>query len=293
MYDSLGELLAGYLASLEGRASHSRLIDVANQWLATLTIMPTRKQILERHLFKGHGHFQKGATQANSELALLRAACRWGLYQERWTGGDPTAGIKKWKTPKRKRIAKFQELRLLMDYFAQAKTDSEIRDRALYGLMLFTGCRPSEARMAKLEAIVPYGELGCWTKGQTKNGEAYEVPLPKQLMPWIAAWKSVRPSLRPNPYLFPGQEADQPVTMDWVGKRWHEIRLTVGLNGLWNYDLRRSLASHLSNELNYADAKIDAILGHEKTTSLGHYLHVSFDAMTGPIQSYANWICKL
>lgn len=74
---------------------------------------------------------------------------------------------------------------------------------------------------------------------------------------------------------------------------WRDLRLVVGLHRLWNYDLRRSLATHTSNELNYSDAKIDAILGHEKTSSLGHYLHVSFDAMTGPIQHYADWLCGM
>jgi DNA-binding CsgD family transcriptional regulator len=64
----------------------------------------------------------------------------------------------------------------------------------------------------------------------------------------------------------------------------------IDVPGLWSYDLRRSLATHMSNELDYSDAKIDAILGHEKTTSLGHYLHVSFDAMTKPIQHYADWL---
>src|SRR5437868_294917 len=49
----------------------------------------------------------------------------------------------------------------------------------------------------------------------------------------------------------------------------------------------------MSNELNYSDAVIDAILGHEKTSSLGHYLHVSFDAMTKPIQHYADWLWAL
>jgi integrase/recombinase XerD len=294
IYTNLDELLHAYLHEhLQGRASQSRSIELARQWLLTLPALPTRRQILERHLSKGKGHYEKGATQANNELALLRAACRWGMYQDRWQGGDPTAGIKKWKTAKRKRVAKFQEIPLLLRYFARAITDIEIRDRALYGLMLFTGCRPSEARTALVHSITPYGEMGCWQKGKTKNGETYEVPIPKQLMPWIAAWKAIRPTDRPSEYLFPGQDLNQPISMDAVGKRWHDIRLIVGLPGLWNYDLRRSMASHMSNELDTSDAKIDAILGHEKTSSLGHYLHVSFDAMTEPIQAYAEWLMAL
>src|SRR5262249_12213696 len=158
----------------------------------------------------------------------------------------------------------------------RAQTYLEIRDRALFGLMLFTGCRPKEARRARLTAITPYGEMGCWKKGKTKNGNDYEVPVPQQYMPWLEAWKAVRPPISTNIYLFPGQDFRSCLTETLIVRRWHDLRLTLSLHGLHNYDLRRSLASHLSNELDYSDAKIDAILGHEKKTSLGHYLHVSF-----------------
>jgi len=151
---------------------------------------------------------------------------------------------------------------------------------------------------AKLDAIKPYGAMGWWKKGKTKNGktkngEEYEVPVPSQYMPWLAAWKAIRPLARPNPYLFPGHGYERLLTEQMLVHLWRDFRLVVGLPGLWNYDLRRSLATHMSNELNYSDAKIDAILGHEKTSSLGHYLHVSFDAMCEPIQQYADWLCGL
>ena len=106
---------------------------VASQWIFTLTTTPTRAEILARHLAICAGHFEPGATKANTELALIRAAVRWGAYQERWNGGDPTVGIKKWRTPKRKRTGKFDELRKLLGYFSRASTDVEIRDRALLG----------------------------------------------------------------------------------------------------------------------------------------------------------------
>jgi len=293
-YPSFHALLRGYFEQhLKGKASYLNQVILAKSWLMTLTDVPTRMQVCERHVAKGHDHFQPGAAQANNELMLLRAAIRWGLYHEYWEGHDPTVGVKKFKTKKRKRIAKQEEMKKLIAHFEKAETEIEIRDRALFGLMLFTGCRPGEARCAKLDAITPYGQMGCWNKGQTKNGEEYEVPVPSHYMPWLEAWKAIRPSARPSPYLFPGDKFGEPFTRDMVVRRWHDFRLIVGIPGLWNYDLRRSLATILSNELHYADAVIDAILGHEKTTALGHYLHVSFDAMTMPIQHYADWLCGL
>ena len=64
-------------------------------------------------------------------------------------------GVKKWKTEKRETVANFWEITAIMAYFDKTETGEAdkdpvmaIRDRALYGLMLFTGCRPDEARCA-------------------------------------------------------------------------------------------------------------------------------------------------
>jgi DNA-binding CsgD family transcriptional regulator/integrase len=289
VYTTPADLVRAYLElHLKDKPSYQRQVYIARPWLLTLTMTPTRTEVRERM------HVRRDTpSQANTEFRLLRAAIRWGLYHECWEGDDPTVGVKKFKQRKRKRVTKHDEIRKILDYFAHARTEIEIRDRALFGLDLFTGSRPGEARTAKLTGITPYGTMGCWNKGTTKNGEDYEVPVPAQYMPWLEAWKDIRPSARPSPYLFPGQDFEQPLSPDQIVRRWHDLRLIIGIPGLWNYDLRRSLATHMSNELDYSDAKIDAILGHEKTTSLGHYLHVSFDAMTEPIQHYADWLCGL
>ena len=44
--------------------------------------------------------------------------------------------------------------------------------------------------------------------------------------------------------------------------RWNELRLIIGLEGLWNYDLRKTLPDVMGNELGYDYATIRAILNH-------------------------------
>lgn len=293
MYSTIAELLQAYLDSLRGRACYRVKVHTASEWLLTLTHTPTRKEMLLRHGAKGHGDYQPGSSQANQELALLRAAINWGVYHECWDGIDPTKGIKKWKRAKRSRTGKHAELAMLLAHFEQATTDYEIRDRALFGLMLFTGCRPSEARRATLDAITPYGSMGAWIKGTTKTGEPQEVPLPAQLMPWIEAWQAIRHTDRPNPYLFPGQGCGQPISQELVRFIWGETRKTLGLTGLWNYDLRRTLATSMSNALGYDDSTIRAILNHTDASALGHYRFKSFDSLLEPIQKYADWLTGL
>lgn len=294
IYPTFHALMEAYLQHLVGRPCYDRTVRIATQWIDGLTETPTRAQLLARMLEKCPQDFAAGATAANKELALVRAACRWGIYRESWTQGDPTVGIKKRKSPKRKRLCKYDELRKLLHHFDFASTEAEIRDRALFGLMLFTGCRPSEARSAKVGDITSYGLMGSWIKGRTKTGETQEVPLPSQFMPWIAAWKAIRPT--GSSALFPGSEG-QPMSADTVRLRWTAIRAQLAIHGLWTYDLRRTLACSLGNELKpaYDDHTIRAILNHSDGASgaLGHYYFKSFDSLTGPIQAYADWLWAL
>jgi integrase len=76
-------------------------------------------------------------------------------------------GVKKWKTEKRETVANFWEITAIMAYFDKAETGEAdedpvmaIRDRALYGLMLFTGCRPDEARAPHSMRVCPSDRWG-------------------------------------------------------------------------------------------------------------------------------------
>lgn len=289
-----------YSVQLHGKSGQKRALRLAKQWILTRTTTPTRKEILARMQQKCPGGDKTpGATQANKEVAFMRAAFRWGIYHERWDGGDPTVGIRLWKTPKRKRRGHEEELRALLQYFHAAKSPTELRDRALFGIALVTGCRPSEARMITGAELTSYRTMGRWTNGKTKNGDPHELPIPWQVMAWIEAWRQI-PHERPSPYLFPGQKCVdhdvrlvQPMTDDAVRMRWSVICKQLEITGLWNYDLRRTMAMVLGNDLGYSDKVIDAVLNHDDGRALGHYYHVSFDALTKVVQHYADWLWGL
>lgn len=296
MYTTYVDLIAAYLENLRGRTSYTRSFYVARQWIMKQTVTPTRTDILARHRAKGHGDFMPGCWQANKELAIQRAAFRWGLYHEVWDGGDPTVGIKRWKTKKRKWIAKFLEIRSLLTMFEDAKKDMEVRNRALIGLELLTGCRQGEAPTALMGAITPYGDAGCWNKGKTKNGEDHEIPVPRQAMAWLNAWLAIRAGdarYNGSPYMFLGADPCNPLTDHGLRHWWRDMCDELGITGLWNYDLRRTLATYLSNELNYPDKKIQAILNHYDGRAFSHYCHVSFDALVPVVQHYADWLFSL
>lgn len=290
------DLMVEYLESMKSKAAYDRTFRVAAQWILRQVETPTRQQLIARMLDKGKGDFQPGCQQANKELAIQRAAFRWGIYREIWEGGDLTAGIRKFKTKKRKRIARYMEVRALLDFFEFAKSETDIRNRALFGVALLTGCRPSEIRTAKMRSIAPYGTGGRWNKGETKTGEDQEIPLPTQAMAWVEVWLRERTQnarYEHSPWIFPGQDPREPLSEDAMRKAWEFIRAELRLDGLWNYDLRRTLASYLANELMASDSLIQAVLNHSDGRALSRYCHVSFDAMAHALQDYADWVLRL
>lgn len=296
MYTTYHALMTAYLESLKNRPAYGRTVRVASQWILIQSETPTRAQIIARMEAKGKGDFQPGCQQANKELAIQRAAFRWGLYHGTWEGGDPTAGIRKFKTKKRKTVAKHLEIRALLDLFSFAETDTDLRNRALFGICLMTGCRPSEARTATVEAITPYGQGGCWKKGTTKTGEDQELPIPRQAMEWVNAWRVARDRqdrYQHSPWLFPGLDPQEPLSEAAMRLAWSQIRAGLNMGELWNYDLRRTLASTMSNELGESDKRIQAILNHSDGTALSHYLHVTFDALVPVMQLWEDHLFSL
>jgi hypothetical protein len=98
---------------------------------------------------------------------------------------------------------------------------------------------------------------------------------------------------RSQSYLFIGQWPGLPLSDAGVRLRWSTIRSDLGIQGLWTYDLRRTMSCYMSNELNYDDHTVRAILNHYDRTALGRYSFKSFDSLTVPLQQYADWLWTL
>lgn len=291
-YSDFPQLIGAYLnEKLKDKPKRPVAVRVASQWISLLTETPTRTQLMERQEAKAHV-----PSQANSELALVRAACRWGLYKDRWNGGDPTAGIHKLKTRERWETVDQEHLKAIIQHWHTAATLTELRDRALFGIMLFTGCRPSEIRRAELDSIKPYGTMGCWRKPTTKTGEPHKIPVPSQVMGWLRAWMEVRSLVDgrgQNPFIFPGLGDQEPLAESSVRLRWARLCRLVGMVGAWNYDLRRTMANNLGNKLHYDIKTVRAVLNHHDGESDSHYYRVDFDALTTVVQHYAEWVFGL
>lgn len=291
---SFPDLMESYLQSLAGRPSWIKAKQLMQEWISTLQTTPTRAEILarQRAVCPG-GHCSPGATKANKELSFIRAACNWGLYHEVWDGGNPTVGVHKFKTPRRVRIGRQEELRVILHALDFADNLLDRRDRGIIGLQLFTGCRPCEARTSKRSDITKYGKMGCWTKARTKNGEAQYLPIPSQVMHWLEAVEvEEHPKGTPSPYYFTA-DGERPIHESTYRKSWGLFVKGLQIHGLWAYDLRRTLATYCRRVLKQDDSIIQAILNHYDGRAMAHYVHADFDELAKVIQSYADWLFSL
>ncbi len=280
---TFSELITAYLHQLENKPSWSRTNRVARPWIRTLTVAPTRDEILRRRAAFCVGDFQPGASAANKEVKLIRAACNWGVDEGHWPADqDPTARIKLFRVPKRRRFGKLAELRTILHGLDFLPAD-HAETRALFGVLLFTGCRPSEARRMRVESVTDFGTVGCWEKGRTKNGERQELPLPSCVMAWL---REVKPS---GPYYF-SHNGETPLDESTVRKRWAQFREALRIRDLWTYDLRRTLATYLHTVRKESDSTIQAILNHYDGRALSHYVQHPFDFLAEVIQGYADWL---
>lgn len=285
-------LVERYLQTLEGKPSYRVMKRLSREWIFALSNTPTRAEILARQKAICAGDYQPGATKANKELAFIRAACNFGIYQgkmldgQEWTEGNPTQGIRKFKIALRTRVARLEELRTILHALDFASTEIDKRDRAFYGLLMFTGCRPSEALRLRREHVTKYGSVGCWQKATTKNGRPQEMPIPSQVMKWLEAVPNK------GPFYF-CHTPNAPVHEVTMRDAWGDFMKGIGVQGLWSYDLRRTVATYMRKYLKQDDSMIQAVLNHHDSRALRHYLHADFDEKAQVVQSYADWLCSI
>jgi integrase/recombinase XerD len=105
--------------------------------------------------------------------------------------------------------------------------------------------------------------------------DRYSVLSPRLLAILRSYWKIARP----RPYLFPGSQADRPISPRAVQKAAGRARAAAGLNkGVRPHTMRHSFATHLL-EAGTDLRTIPILLGHHSLNTTARYLHVSTAAL--------------
>jgi integrase/recombinase XerC len=273
-------LLAAFEARLVTRPRHTRdayLRDVRQLALAVgEDPLPTlRRAQVARVLATLHGRGLSGRSLARM-LSAWRAFYRDLLEHDRTLAGDPCAGLKAPKSPKRLPSA------LTPDEAVQLvaiKGDDamSVRDRALLELAYSSGLRLSELVGLDVDKVdLAGGEVRVWGKGSKER----VVPVGAAARDAITAWLARRATLPVDDAqaLFVGPSGRR-LSPRTVERRLAAWSISQGINRhVHPHMLRHSFASHVLQSSGDLRA-VQEMLGHASIASTQVYTHLDFQAL--------------
>jgi integrase/recombinase XerD len=147
---------------------------------------------------------------------------------------------------------------------------SSPRDRALFGICLFTGCRVSEALALQTTDIK--GGMLTFRKSITKGKLKTRVV---DIQPGLAQLLEVYKPSKPG-FLFPGGRPAKPLTRFMADKLLKRACDKVGLVGVSTHSFRRTALTQMCSA-GIPLRHIQEISGHNDLGTLQRYLEVSPD----------------
>jgi integrase len=211
---------------------------------------------------------------ANRALQALRAAFYWRIFREDDAPGEPAkrdtrnpcAGIA--LRPETRRQVRL-ELTELPRLEKAIDKQVDLYVRALFRVLLATGCRRGEAKRLLWTDVVLEGSSPSITLRDVKarGGERLDRVVP--LNAYAVAQLRALPKVKDNPYVFVGRVEGQ--HLQSVSKAWERIREASGLPHLRIHDLRRSFGSWLG-DVGFSSKQIGTTLGHRSDITSRVYM---------------------
>ena len=144
------------------------------------------------------------------------------------------------------------------------------RDRALFGICLFAGCRVSEALALQTTDIK--GGMLTFRKSTTKGKlKTRVVDIQPGLASILADYQPKKPG-----FLFPGGRPGCPLTRFMADKILSRASSSIGLEGVSTHSFRRTALTQMSSA-GIPLRHIQEISGHNDLGTLQRYLEVSPD----------------
>lgn len=178
------------------------------------------------------------------------------------------------------KILTTDEIQLL---FNEGTTNN--RDRTLFGVCLYTGCRINECvTLQKIDVYDLYGNVRpelILRKKNTKNKLATRtIPVLEELRLLLANHQT----LPDNPYLFPGKGGKGHLHPDSGARLLKQACCRIGLIGISSHSFRRTALTQMSNA-GIPLRIIQEISGHRNLEQLQRYLEVKPEQVRGAIAS--------
>jgi integrase/recombinase XerD len=161
------------------------------------------------------------------------------------------------------------------------------RDRALFGICLFSACRINEAVTLQVtDVYAPNGlvrpEL-IIRKGSTKGKLATRtIPVFEDLRSLLTSYQPLSNSV----YLFPGLDGHNHINVDSAARVFKKACLRVGIYGASTHSLRRTALTQMS-DAGIPLRIVQEVSGHRNLSQLQKYLEVRPEQVRGAIASLA------
>jgi integrase/recombinase XerD len=162
---------------------------------------------------------------------------------------------------------------------------TNLRDRTLFGVMLFTACRVQEAcTLLKKDVYEPSGKVRTELiirKGHTKGKlDTRTIPVLQELHNFLEAYYLQRG----EEYLFPGRFGVGHINSDSAARILRKACQRVGIVGASSHSFRRTALTQMSNS-GIPLRIIQSISGHRHLEQLQRYLEVNPEQVRGAISS--------
>jgi site-specific recombinase XerD len=182
-------------------------------------------------------------------------------------------------TPKRPQrlpvILSRQEVRRFLESVA------DLEHRLLFSTLYAAGVRLAEARYLKVSDID--SQRMQLRVQQGKGGKDRYVMLSPALLEQLRLYWKQR---RPQPWLFPGASADEPISKNAVEKACYQARRRAGLSKpVTPHSLRHAFATHLL-ESGTDVRTIQLLLGHRSLATTARYLKVATSQVCSTVSPF-------
>lgn len=220
-------------------------------------------RVTQAHINDLHHAMRETPYQANRAASLLhkafKLAGKWG-----WREGDNPVQVERYKEHKRRRVPTAEEVRRLFEVL-ERKRNVDPWFVGLIELLVFTGCRRNEIRLAQHSWV----RDGALHLPDSKTG-AKVVPLNEPAREALARI----PRIVGNPYVICGRGRDP---LSGYFKHWRQLLAEAEVTDLRLHDLRRLYAS-VSLSAGVQLDQVGQVLGHASITTTRGYAYLQTDA---------------
>ncbi|MFV2057752.1 MAG: tyrosine-type recombinase/integrase [Thiohalomonadales bacterium] len=241
-------------------------------------------QITTERLIKFHRRYSidiGSKINANNIIRQIRASLNYANI-------EPNPAVsRKLKLNKQFRRKKYLKV-LDLQSFVNATLQDKSRDyRDVFLLMIFTAARVgSVMSMEWSEVNLKYGVWETVTKSSGNDRDVTSIGLIQQAKDILERRK--RLNVPASKWVFPANSKSGHVTQPQ--KAFARILKTAGLSGYTPHDLRRSAASHLSQNAGVSPQQILALLGNKSLETVGIYARGDIEIVK---DQYGNVVDKL